>query len=208
MICPRGHDSSTDDFCDVCGVRMGVATAPLPVQTSAPPAAPPCPNCGAALPESGRFCEDCGYDSNTGRVPVLAPAAAAAQTAGEWLVTITADRVWFDANSVDGVVFPTDYLTRDVRLPPPQVRVGRKSASKGTDPEIDLADDPGVSHSHAILTQNMDGRWLVADVGSTNGTYVNDDSLPLEPGRGVILADGDRFHVGAWTCITLHAPTG
>ncbi|MFG1604418.1 FHA domain-containing protein [Actinoplanes sp. NPDC049265] len=194
MSCPRGHDSAADDFCDVCGARM-TSRVPEPVG----PAAAPCPHCGTPLPDDGRFCENCGYDSNTGRVPVLSPAVTPATSA--WTLTITADRSWFDANAVDGVVFPGDVLVRDVRLEPPQVRIGRKSASKGTDPEIDL-DDPGVSHSHAILTQNLDGVWLVADVGSTNGTYVNE--APLETGRGHPLSDGDRVHVGAWTCITLH----
>ena len=203
MICPRGHESATDDFCDVCGARMGAATALIPAAPPAVPAptAPPCPHCGTPQPDAGRFCEDCGYDSSTGRVPVLT--SAAPDPTGEWTATITADRTWFEANAVDGVTFPADHLTRDVHLPPPQLRIGRKSASKGTDPELDLADDPGVSHSHAILTQNLDGVWLVADVGSTNGTYVN-ESL-LEAGRSQALADGDVLHVGAWTCITLHA---
>ena len=199
MTCPRGHESATDDFCDVCGARMGTVAMPIAAPPPATPSVPPCPHCGTPQPDGGRFCENCGYDSNTGRVPVLVPPAPA--PAGEWTVTITADREWFEANRVDGVTFPDDHLTRDVRLPPPQVRVGRKSASKGTDPELDLAHDPGVSHSHAILTQNLDGIWLLADVGSTNGTYVN-ESL-LEAGRSHPLADGDRIHVGAWTCITI-----
>lgn len=204
MTCPRGHESATDDFCDVCGARMVAVTMALPVTAPPTPAAPSCPHCGTPQLATGRFCENCGYDSNTGRVPVLSPGAAAPP--GEWSVTITADRVWFDANAVEGVTFPAEHLTRDVPLPPPQVRIGRKSASKGTDPELDLAEDPGVSHSHALLTQNLDGVWLVADLGSTNGTYVNDDADPLPVGQSRPLADGDRLHVGAWTCLTLHAP--
>jgi pSer/pThr/pTyr-binding forkhead associated (FHA) protein len=87
------------------------------------------------------------------------------------------------------------------------VRIGRRSASKGTNPEIDLADtDPGVSHSHALLTLSVDGVWLVSDLGSTNGTYLNDEPSPLTAGQTRALKDSDQVHVGAWTTITLHAP--
>ncbi|MEV6493963.1 FHA domain-containing protein [Actinoplanes sp. NPDC051633] len=200
MTCPRGHESATDDFCDVCGVRMSTTVA-IPQPTSTPP----CPHCGTPPLGPGRFCENCGYDSNTGRVPVLSPPPVAAP-AGEWTVTIVADKEWYDANAVEGLVFPASAVAVEVPLTPPQVRIGRKSSSKGTDPELDLADDPGVSHSHALLTQDLGGVWLVADMGSTNGTYVNDDPQPLDPGRSRPLADGDRLHVGAWTMIVLHAP--
>ena len=203
MTCPRGHESGTDDFCDVCGARMGATIAMLPPQAHEP-SAPPCPHCGTPPIGPGRFCENCGYDSNTGRVPVLSAPVHA--PAGEWTATITADKEWFEANAVEGIVFPASVATVDVPLTPPQVRIGRKSSSKGTDPELDLTDDPGVSHSHAVLTQNLDGVWLVADMSSTNGTYVNDDPEPLEAGRSRPLADGDRVHIGAWTLITLHAP--
>ena len=138
MTCPRGHVSATDDFCDVCGARMGAAVAPA---ASGPPAAPPCPHCGTPPLGPGRFCENCGYDSSTGRVPVLSAPAA---PAGEWTATITADQRWFEENAVDGVVFPAAVETREVSLTPPQVRIGRVSSSKGTNPELDLTDDPGV----------------------------------------------------------------
>jgi len=75
-------------------------------------------------------------------------------------------------------------------------------------PEIDLSDsDPGVSHSHALLTLSVDGAWLVSDLGSTNGTYLNDEQSPLTAGQTRALKDGDEVHVGAWTTITLHSPT-
>ena len=63
-----------------------------------------------------------------------------------------------------------------------------------------------MSHNHALLTWSVDGVWLVSDLGSTNGTYVNDESIPLIAGLNRALKDGDQVHVGAWTTITLHAP--
>ncbi|MDY7084647.1 MAG: FHA domain-containing protein [Actinomycetota bacterium] len=166
----------------------------------------PCPNCGTPRVGAGRFCEDCGYDHSTGRVPTLTPSSPPVPLAG-WTVTIAPDRAYFEENAIDGIEFPADGASRTVPLPPPQVRIGRRSTSKGTDPEIDLADDdPGVSHSHALLTLSVDGVWLVSDVGSTNGTYINDDQQPLTAGQSRALTDGDRVHVGAWTTLTLHAP--
>jgi FHA domain-containing protein len=68
--CPSGHASTSDDFCDVCGVLIGAAPslAPdrAPDEAAAAPdgagTAPgePCPRCGIA--RAGQFCESCGYD--------------------------------------------------------------------------------------------------------------------------------------------------
>jgi FHA domain len=55
--CPAGHTSAAADFCDVCGMRIGAEQQP------AVPAGP-CPQCGTA--KSGRFCESCGFDFDTG----------------------------------------------------------------------------------------------------------------------------------------------
>ena len=41
------------------------------------------------------------------------------------------------------------------------------------------------------------------DLGSTNGTMVNDNPLPIAPREAIPLADGDRVRVGAWTTITV-----
>jgi predicted component of type VI protein secretion system len=59
-----------------------------------------------------------------------------------------------------------------------------------------------------VLTKTTTGSWLLADLGSTNGTYLNDATDPLAAGQMTTLSSGDRIHVGAWTTITVHAPTG
>ena len=208
--CPKGHASTTDDFCDTCGAKIGgTATFQPGVVPAAPPAFPqgePCPNCGMPRAGAGRFCEDCGFDHSTGKVPAMVQPTAAPATA-QWTATVFADREYFAANAIEGVDFPEQPAARTVTLPAPQVRIGRRSTSKGTDPEIDLADaDPGVSHSHALLTLSVDGVWLVSDLGSTNGTYLNDEPKPLTAGQTRAVGDGDRVHVGAWTTVQLHAP--
>ena len=80
--CPNGHDSASDDFCDVCGMRIGgsPATGPSPA-VSAPPrpdtAAETCPRCGT--PRTGQFCEACGFNFNGPRfIPAGPPPPASA----------------------------------------------------------------------------------------------------------------------------------
>jgi FHA domain-containing protein len=76
--CPSGHNSASDDFCDVCGVLIGAAPelaidggqaaggVPDGAQSAGPaagrsaPPAEPCPRCGVT--RAGQFCEACGYD--------------------------------------------------------------------------------------------------------------------------------------------------
>jgi len=79
--CPSGHESATDDFCDVCGYLISAAPSfgpaasggpvqagsvqvgsgqPDPNATVAGPPVETCPRCGA--PRFGQFCEQCGYD--------------------------------------------------------------------------------------------------------------------------------------------------
>jgi len=65
-------------------------------------------------------------------------------------------------------------------------RIGR-----GTDSQIVL-DGDSVSRRHAQLEKGLKG-WQVLDLGSTNGTYCNDDQV-LRP---TTLANGDRLKVGA-----------
>ncbi|MGX6607236.1 FHA domain-containing protein [Micromonosporaceae bacterium Da 78-11] len=227
--CPKGHASETDDFCDTCGAKIGGAEAAPTGSGSGPTSAAPvagvpaggttCPNCGTPRAGASRFCEDCGYDHSTGKIPVLTPVSSppispsplgggAPAALSGWTATIEADRAYFDANAIEGADFPAETGRRTLDLPSPQVRIGRRSSSKGTNPEIDLSEtDPGVSHSHALLTLSVDGSWLVSDLGSTNGTYLNDEDQPLTSGETRALKDGDQVHVGGWTTITLHAPT-
>jgi len=81
-VCPNGHDSASDDFCDVCGMRIVGATSspatgppsggpagggpagggpdPWPDPAASAGGAEPCPRCGTH--RTGQFCEACGYN--------------------------------------------------------------------------------------------------------------------------------------------------
>jgi ribosomal protein L40E len=68
-ICENGHRSTTDDYCDVCGVPVHPAPAAAPVVPGSVSKTQTCPNCGASNPADALFCEACGYDYTTGTLP-------------------------------------------------------------------------------------------------------------------------------------------
>jgi pSer/pThr/pTyr-binding forkhead associated (FHA) protein len=87
-----------------------------------------------------------------------------------------------------------------------EISIGRRSRSRGINPDIDLLgppEDPGVSHLHALLLVQPDGSWSIVDLDSANGVLVNDEQKPLRPNIPRQLTDGDRVYIGAWTRITL-----
>jgi pSer/pThr/pTyr-binding forkhead associated (FHA) protein len=129
-----------------------------------------------------------------------------------WHAVVAPDRTYFESGGLDTerFTFPDRSVPRRVELTGPVVRIGRRSGSRGTTPDIDLAEppaDPGVSREHARLLARPDGTWAVVDDGSTNGIYLNGGTERLPGDRPVSLADGDRVHLGVWTTITLRVST-
>jgi len=75
--------------------------------------------------------------------------------------------------------------------------IGRWDADGGVFPDVDLdADDPEakVSRRHARISLR-DGEYMIEDLGSTNGTFVNRGHR-LVPGHRHVLKDGDEIIVG------------
>jgi hypothetical protein len=220
--CPSGHRSETADYCDQCGARIdGVPTDFAPQAAYMSPASPKsagdpgvssladdldtspsarreeaCPACGVPRAGDDRYCEGCGYD-------FLAPPPAAVT----WEAVVSADRAQFDRFAAPGVPFPVDYVQRRFGLVEGENRIGRGHGQPDERaPEIDLAGapaDPGISRVHAVIDRRGDGTCVLRDLGSTNGTAVNDDPAPIAPQTDVPLADGDRIRLGAWTTITV-----
>lgn len=123
---------------------------------------------------------------------------------------VTADRAYYDTvraaggRDAGGISFPSYCPERRFQLSGPEVRIGRRSVSRGIDPEIDLTGppaDPGVSRLHAVLVAAPDETWSIVDPGSSNGTLVN--GKEISPGQAVPLHDGDLIHLGAWTALTI-----
>ncbi len=135
---------------------------------AAPPDVAPAPDAdqGTAAPEAA--------------VPQPQPAAPAATGAGQLTIT-----------------FPSG---QNFTMQGDEVNVGRADVAQNWHPELDVipygggAPDLGVSrHQARILRQ--DGGFVVVDVGSTNGTYINGRAAPYN--QPAPLNDGDTLSFGA-----------
>ncbi len=73
----------------------------------------------------------------------------------------------------------------------------------GRDPrsDIPLPDDPLASRNHAMINL-IHGQYVIHDMNSLNGTYVNNN--PLAKGETAVLALGDTIVIGK-TTITVAA---
>ena len=77
-----------------------------------------------------------------------------------------------------------------------KIQVGRTRSS-----QIYIKGDPAVSQKHASITWNGSA-WQIVDLGSSNGTAVNDEDLD-EDGDPTVLADGDVVSVGTDTTVVV-----
>jgi pSer/pThr/pTyr-binding forkhead associated (FHA) protein len=82
------------------------------------------------------------------------------------------------------VLHPPDGKPRSVRL------AASMTIGRGTECEL-LIDDIYASSQHARLF-GKNGSWYVEDLGSTNGTFVNDQKLAAP----AMVQPGDRIRVG------------
>jgi hypothetical protein len=200
--CPQCGVPKAGQFCESCGYDFSAFTASAAAPTQARPAEPPpvvaspppAPMPAAASPRMAQAPQA----PQPGDLGAVAGAA--------WTAVVTADRDYYDSvqatggPGAGGISFPVYCPQRRFRLAGAEVRIGRRSAHSGIDPEIDLTGppaDPGVSRLHAVLLRGQDGSWSVVDPGSANGTLVNGTEIARD--QIVPLQDGDRIHLGAWT---------
>ncbi len=207
-------------YCEDCGARLPgtsaaptqeapavrvAAPAPIPplaaepapvVSTPAPPAvvevAPlggtvRCSACGAENPSYEAYCEDCGASLTAARAEAAVPPAAAAPAVAVELVSppvVARPRLVL---TVSGVEYPVD---RDL------VALGRRSPADSIFPEVDLTEvdtESYVSRRHGRILR-QEGRFMYEDVGSSNGSFLNDTRLL--PGMPAEIHDGDRLRLG------------
>ena len=233
--CPQCGAARTGQFCEVCGFNFASGTAPAAAGSPGPgpvapavvnggqaagPGAGPGPGPGSGDGAAGAVSAGSGTDAGASLGPAGVTgtatgsgAEAAPDAAAGWTAVVTADRAYYDSVIAEGgpdaasIEFPGYCPERRFRLTGREMRIGRRSVSRGLEPEIDLTGppaDPGVSHLHAVLIAEPDGTWAVLDPGSANGTIVN--SGEIVTGVRVPLHDGDRVCVGAWTVLTVQAP--
>jgi pSer/pThr/pTyr-binding forkhead associated (FHA) protein len=183
-----------DEADDVDGADPAPGTELLAAGRSPPSSV--CPACSAPRPTEGRFCEQCGSDVDVAVTPAR----------GGWIAEVITDGQLYERTAPDGLILPEGRGAVTVVVADAEVAIGRRNESRGIEPAIDLSGplaDPAASHRHAVLSRLEDGSYAVTDIGSTNGTTLNDGQVTLEPGQPHPLVDGDRIHIGAWTTITV-----
>jgi hypothetical protein len=203
--CPECGTPRSGRFCEVDGHDF-LAVAPVPT--------PPVPQPPAGAGDAASEATASKRASNGGQA--ASPDGAALprrEVPGGWRVVVAADRAYHQRMQavaepdVEPIAFPVFCPERRFILPDKQVLIGRRSRTRGIEPDIDLTgppEDAAVSHMHALLVGATDG-WALVDLDSANGTYLNDSTEPIEANVPVALSDGDRIHVGAWTTMTILA---
>jgi hypothetical protein len=208
---------SSAKFCEVCryNFETGAAGAGAPPPVTAPPPSAPLPDPypAAALPLSAPvLTSPPPIEAPVNAFPgVPAPVAVAAPPADIAMPLPDAGSLvkWEVQVQVD----PSLYIEPDPAVPCPvgeperlfpidfaENLLGRRSDRKDIHPEIPL-EDPGVSRRHAKLLKQPDGSLFLLDVGSSNGTYLND--VEVKPGVRTPLQPNDQITLGCWTRLTL-----
>jgi tRNA A-37 threonylcarbamoyl transferase component Bud32 len=140
-----------------------------------------CGFCGGRIAADDVFCAHCGS-----RQPLAAMAASAAlRTVRPTAKLVVAGTTELDASFI---------LQKDSNL------VGRTDPHSNIFPEIDLSRfDPEtkVSRRHARIWSEGE-TFLVEDLGSVNGTVIN-DSVRLAPRQPRVLDSGDKIRLGETT---------
>ena len=167
-----------------------------------------CVRCGNENASSSQYCDECGAalsaekPESVGTTKIENPPEATAFA----VEPIIPRASWFkEAGDAAKTAAPSAKLTiergksvgKEFFLSEDEMLIGRWDADNGIFPDIDLdADDPEakVSRRHARIVREG-ARFLIEDLGSTNGTFVN-RGRRLLPGNRHLLNDGDEIIVG------------
>ena len=154
-----------------------------------------CNQCGHRNPPGSLFCSSCGWalDSVSNRTVTLARVDPSQDAPGP------ADDLTVDLDLLDegvGTLIVRAGSQAGAQFPLKQVltRLGRHPES-----EISL-DDITVSRRHAEVTR-VGTTYIVRDVGSLNGTYVNQERVEEAP-----LRHGDELQVGKFRLVFFDDP--
>ncbi len=165
---------------------------------------PFCTECGHQNPDNARFCAQCGH-----RLLSSDPPAASTSTINFGSPDrneLEAESHLSTADEAAVEALPSgSALLIVLRGPSAGSRflldIDEVSAGRHPDSEIFL-DDVTVSRRHAVFRRTSQG-YLVADVGSLNGTYVNRDRIDE-----VLLSGGDEVQIGKYRLVYFNSSQG
>ena len=205
---PCGED---DLFCESCGYDF--VTGSMPPAAGDGPAATSAAGSDTTGADSGTVGADQSGDADgdgqptANRVPSLVDEAS--NDIARVVIKVAPDPSFFEAMVTEGEVNLPDPLPpeQELELFGNELHVGRTSESRGIHPNVDveaLTGDPAVSTRHAVLRVANDGTHTVTDVGSTNGTFIDDfGGDPITQGIPITLNENSIIYLGAWTKLTV-----
>jgi pSer/pThr/pTyr-binding forkhead associated (FHA) protein len=157
-----------------------------------------CTRCGHSNLPGSRFCSNCGN-------PLLGGQPAAEVTSTMAFGAIGLAEPTDETGEVPAYQEEPGVAALVVRRGPnagSRFPLDQEVTTAGRSPDSEIfLDDVTVSRRHAEVTRTAQG-FLVRDVGSLNGTYVNRERI-----EEVLLADGDEVQVGKYRLV-FHAGRG
>lgn len=172
-----------------------------------------CTRCGQQNPADARFCARCGNELLRPGEPVSPPERAAEQTS---TLNLSAIGAALDSDSTEEAgdveagaaadALPGGSALLVVKRGPnagSRFLLDSEVTTAGRHPDSDIfLDDVTVSRRHAEFRRDeQTGGFLVQDVGSLNGTYLNRERIETAE-----LASGDEVQVGKFRLVFLTAP--
>ncbi len=170
-----------------------------------------CTQCGHQNPEDSRFCGNCG--AQLSNATPISPAGHSGPGDADTTSTISLSALNSALGMEPAPDTGADPAAAQVDLPAEGtallvVKRGPNAGSRflldadittaGRHPDSDIfLDDVTVSRRHAEFARDGDG-FLVRDVGSLNGTYLDRERI-----ESVLLAGGDEVQIGKYRLVYL-----
>ncbi len=157
-----------------------------------------CPSCGKKHRPGTLFCAECGIYLPTGgtlrTTPLPADELPQSPTSPQEAIPLEKELQQIHHTLRIEVV----ETGRQIQLPiTAELLLGREDAAHGIFPDLDLTHDggleKGVSRRHAKIFR-QEGEFYIEDVGSANGTFLNDRRLT--PYLPYPLQEGDQVQIG------------
>ena len=140
-----------------------------------------CTSCGHRNPDDARFCANCGHQLQDDSTLTFTPVETEGEETGEEVFQPAEELEQGQALLVvkRGANAGSTFL------------IDKDLTTAGRHPESDIfLDDVTVSRRHAEF-QRDEGKFVIHDVGSLNGTYVNRQRVDETQ-----LANGDELQIG------------
>ncbi|MGG6270298.1 FHA domain-containing protein [Leptolyngbya sp. AN03gr2] len=205
IVCPNCNHPNPDS-----AVQCEACYTPLPSTIA-------CPNCGSSVQSDASFCGQCGFNLKSVSAPMLSTPESSLPDSQQLPDPVVPDPLI----EPDPIVLPTQaeatpapkqnsmtqiqqsfarllnlQTSTEIEIPPGLLVIHIGKPNDRIPPDIDVSGFPNsevVSRIHADIRIEGDA-YYIEDVGSSNGTYINNSPLPM--GNRHRLRAGDRISLG------------